>query len=111
MAQAFTYFQPDGTVSVREQPEGPLPQAGEVWVRGRYDGDVHPSPLNVRVGVSGIKVWMAIQWLSLSGGDFDELRQRYGSALSRDDVEAAQWFYAANKADIDERISQESEAA
>jgi uncharacterized protein (DUF433 family) len=111
MAQTFSYFRADGTVSVREQPGGPLPQSGEVWARGRYDGDVHPSPLNVRVGSAGIKVWMVIHWLALSGGDFDELRQRYGSMLSPDDVAAAKWFYAANKAEIDARIHQESEAA
>lgn len=107
MTQAFTYFHEDGRSEIRIQPNGPLPEAGEVWVRGRYAPPDAPSPLDVRVGQAGIKVWMVIQWLTLSDRNVDTLLKGYGSVLTRDDVENALWYYQRNREVIDQRVQQE----
>lgn len=107
MTQAFTYYGKDGGRQVRTQPTGPLPAAGEVWVRGRYADADQPSALNVRVGKSGIKVWMVIFWLTLSDGDTSRLIQEYADVLASEDVESALWFYEQNRDEIDQRIQEE----
>lgn len=107
MAQAFTYFHQDGRSEVRTQPKGPLPQTGEVWVRGRYAAPDAPSPLDVRVGEAGIKVWMVIQWLTLSGRDVEALLKGYGDVLTREDVNSALWYYEQNRQAIDTRVQEE----
>lgn len=66
---------------------------GKWWVRGRYVPPISPSPLDVLVGKSGIKVWMVIQWLKLSDDSRDVLLRRYGNVLTKEDVESAVWFY------------------
>jgi uncharacterized protein (DUF433 family) len=111
MAQVFTYYRPDGRSEVRTQPEGPLPGSGEVWVRGRYAPPDSPSPLDVRVGKSGINVWMVIQWLKLSDDDRGLLLRRYGNVLTEEDVQSAVWFYDRYRAPIDQRIDEEMQPA
>jgi uncharacterized protein (DUF433 family) len=111
MTQRFTYFKPDGTSEVRTQPGAPLPATGDVYVRGAYEPPDYPSPLNVRVGKAGIKVWMIIQWLKLSGFEEDDVVARYGGALEHEDVQAALWFYRLNQEEIDERIQEEARVA
>jgi uncharacterized protein (DUF433 family) len=82
-----------------------------VYVRGAYTPPDFPSPLNVRVGKTAIKVWMVIHWLRLSDEDPSTLRARFASYLSDDDIEAARWFYEQNRDEIDRRIREEMEAA
>ena len=110
MTQRFTYFKSDGTSEIRTQPKSPLPATGDVYVRGAYQPPDYPSPLNVRVGKAGIKVWMVVEWLKLCDFDSDEVISRYGGVLRADDIEAAKWFYLANQAEIDRRIAEELEA-
>lgn len=107
MAQRFTYFRSDGTSEIRTQPKGPLPQAGEAWVRGAYGPPDSPSALNVRVGKAGIKVWMVILWHRLHGSNKELLLGRYGEVLDPADVDTALWFYERNRAEIDQRIEEE----
>jgi len=111
MTQRFTYFRSDGTSDTRTQPEGPLPQEGEVWVRGPYTHPDAPSPLDVRVGKAGIKVWMVVQWLQASDSDKQSLLRRYGDVLELADVESALWYYQQNEGVIDQRIIEEKQPA
>lgn len=110
--EKFTY-----TVYTPQEPEGhvvedaPLQAHGKAWTRGTYTHPAYPSPLNVRVGDAGIKVWMVIQWLNLCDNDFDELRRRYGEVLEQEDVDAARWYYEKHREYIDQRLREEAEAA
>lgn len=76
-------------------------------MRGRYAAPDLPSPLDVRVGKAGIKVWMVIQWLKLSDNDVESLLRGYGGVLTREDVESALWFYEGSREIIDRRIQEE----
>ena len=80
--------------------DAPLQGRGKAWTPGPYRHPVYPSPLNVRVGTAGIKVWMVINWLQSCGGDVDTLLKRHAGVLEREDVEVAKWYYEENK-DID----------
>lgn len=110
MAQVFTYFYPDGSSQIRTQPKGPLAGPGDVWTRGAYTPPDYPSPVNVRVGKAGIKVWMVVEWLKLCDFNAEEVISRYGGVLHAKDIEAAKWFYLANQGEIDRRIAEELEA-
>ena len=107
--QTYTYYYPDGRVEIVE--DAPLSGRGKAWVLGSYQHPVYPSPLNVRVGDGGIKVWMVIQWLNLCDNDFDELRRRFGDILELEDVDAAKWYYERYREWIDQRLREEEEAA
>ena len=111
MAEVFTYFRQDGRSEVRTQPEGPSPLEGEVWVRGQYARPIAPSPLNVRVGKSGIKARMVIEWLKLSDNDIDSLLEGYCGVLTRAEVESALWYYKKHQDAIDRRIEEEMQPA
>lgn len=108
--QTYTYY-------TREHPEGfvvvdePLAGHAKAWTLGAYKHPTYPSPANVRVGNAGIKVWMVIQWLKLSGGRVDEVRQRYAGMLEPEDIAAAKWYYARHKDWIDQRLKEEAEIA
>ena len=91
--------------------DAPLTGRGKAWTLGAYRHPTYPSPLNVRVGSAGIKVWMVILWLRLCDDDFDEVERRYGSILQREDVDAAKWYYEAHTESIDQRLREEEEAA
>jgi uncharacterized protein (DUF433 family) len=106
--EIFTYYSRNHEPEIRS---GPLHGKGKAWVRGPYRPPDYPSPLNVRVGSAGIKVWMVIQWLRLCDWDEKELLERYGEVLTRGDVEAARWFYEDNKDVIDRRVAEDLESA
>ena len=105
--QTYTYYYPDGKVEIVE--DAPLAGRGKAWVVGVYNPPVYPSPLNVRVGDAGIKVWMVINWLRLCDEDVDTLLKHYGQVLQREDVEAAKWYYQQDRETIDRRLSEEAE--
>lgn len=108
--QTYTYYS-------HEEPEGrivedaPLAGRGKAWVLGSYGHPVYPSPLNVRVGDAGVKVWMAINWLRLCDNDRKLLAERYGQMLTPEDIDAAIWYYEQNRQAIDQRIAEEMEPA
>lgn len=105
--QTYTYYYPDGSVEIIE--DASLAGRGKAWVLGAYKPPTYPSPLNVRVGNAGIKVWMAIQWLQLCDWDIDELQRRYPGTLEPEDVEAAKWYYERHKEWIEQRLREEAE--
>ena len=108
--QTYTYYSP-------EKPQGEvvkdaeLQGKGKAWTLGEYKHPTYPSPLNVRVGNAGIKVWMVIQWLELCDGDVAELQRRYPATLEQEDVEAARWYYDGHREWIDQRLKEEAEIA
>ncbi|MEX2226395.1 MAG: hypothetical protein WEB52_08100 [Dehalococcoidia bacterium] len=108
----FTYFARDGQSEV---VHGSLEGRGRIWVRGEYQGNDVPSPLNVRVGDSGIKAWMVILWLNVSEqGNREKLLRDFESVLTREDLENALWFYENSpmaKESIDQRIGEELQPA
>jgi hypothetical protein len=106
--QTYTYYTPDEPTG-RVVKDAELDGRGKAWTLGEYHHPDYPSPLNVRVGEAGIKVWMAIFWLRLCEGDYDELVRRYGSVLNRDDIAAARWFYTRYKQEVDQRIDEEEQ--
>lgn len=107
--QTYTYYHPDGRVEVIENER--LAGHGKAWVLGRYVPPVYPSPLNVRVGNAGIKVWMVIHWLKLCDENIDVLLERYPNTVTHEDVEAARWYYERNKEAIDQKLMEEAEVA
>lgn len=108
--EAITYYHPDGGVQIVN--DAPLDGQGKAWTLGAYEPPLYPSPLNVRVGNAGIKVWMVINWLQLCNDDTEELLRRYGQVLTADDVRAAQSYYEEqNREEIDRRIAEEGESA
>jgi uncharacterized protein (DUF433 family) len=107
--QTYTYYYPDGKVEIVK--DEPLAGRGKAWVLGAYKPPVYPSPLNVRVGDAGIKVWMVINWLRLCDEDVDTLLKHYGQVLQRDDVEAARWYYSKSRDVIDHKLTEEAESA
>jgi uncharacterized protein (DUF433 family) len=108
MREVFTYYSPDREPEIRP---GPLDGKGKAWVRGTYKPPDYPSPLNVRVGDAGIKVWMVIEWLRLCDLDEEVLLGRYGQILTKDDAKAARWFYEDNRDIIDRRVAEDLELA
>ena len=96
--QTYTYYERDGSARIIKDAE--LKGRGKTWTLGAYEPPWYPSPLNVRVGNAGIKVWMVINWLQSCGGDVDTLLKRHAGVLEREDVEVAKWYYEENK-DID----------
>ena len=106
--QTYTYYTPDEPHG-KAVPDAPLDGRGKAWVLGSYSHPTYPSPLNVRVGDAGIKVWMVIHWLRLCDDDFETLSERYGSILEREDTAAAKWFYENNREAIDRRLEEEAE--
>ena len=108
--QTYTYYHrdyPEGRVFENEELAGD----GKAWTLGSYKHPTYPSPLNVRVGKAGIKVWMVIQWLRLCDDDVDTLLERYPKTVTRDDVEAARWYYEEHKDWIDRRLMEEAQIA
>ena len=109
VGQTYTYYYPDGSSRIAVNEE--LSALGAVWSTGKYVAPTQPSPVEVRVGNAGVKVWMVINWLQLSGNKMPALLERYGQMLQPDDVHAATWYYGRNKEAIDERIQEELEHA
>jgi uncharacterized protein (DUF433 family) len=109
VGQTYTYYYPDGSSRVAENEE--LSAVGAVWTAGKYVAPTHPSPVEVRVGNAGVKVWMVINWLRLAENDTRSLMERYGQLLQPEDVDAARWYYERNREAIDERIQEELEHA
>lgn len=103
----YTYYFPNSEGEVRA---GPLRGEGRAWVPGEYAHPDYPSPVMVRVGDAGVKIWMVSQWLDLSHDDEDELHRRYGVTLTHKDIEAARWYREQYREMIDERIREESRA-
>ena len=103
--QTYTYYYPDGKVEIVK--DAPLAGRGKAWVLGAYKPPDYPSPLNVRVGDAGIKVWMVINWLKLCSADRQLLLERYGQVLEPEDIDAAVWYYRENEEAIDRRIAEE----
>ena len=108
MDDTFTYFLSDGTRELHAEPPS---SSGIVWIRGAYGTSGFPSPLNVRVGVPGVKVWMVIRWLEDAGGDAARAAASLGGAVDIEDVVAANSFYEENRDVIRERIDAELEHA
>ena len=110
VSQTYTYYTPD-------QPEGeivenaPLAGRGKAWTLGAYLHPTYPSPLNVRVGNAGIKVWMVISWLRQADDDRELLLARHKQVLQAEDVDAALWQYKKSRDAIDQEISEESAPA
>ena len=78
---------------------------------GEYKHPVYPSPLNVRVGEAGVKVWTVIGWLHALGDQQGEVFARYGQILQPEDLDVALWFYDQNRQLIDERLADQVGAA
>ena len=100
--QTYTYYYPDGKVEIIK--DAPLAGRGKAWLLGSYEPPVYPSPLNVRVGNAGIHVSIVVGWLKQCQEDIDALLQRYGQVLTREDVQAARWYYEDNKDLIDREL-------
>lgn len=109
LRQTYTYYYPDGQIKIVE--DAPLAGHGKAWVLGAYKPPVYPSPLNVRVGDAGIKVWTVINWLRLCDENVDTLLKHYGQVLQREDVEAAKWYYEENKDLMDRELGEVAEGA
>ena len=108
--QTYTYYHPNeprGKVVPNERLAG----RGKAWTLGAYNHPTYPSPLNVRVGDAGIKVWMVISWLKLCDGDVDAVLKRYPVTVTREDIEAARWYYDQAKDAIDRKLAEEAEIA
>lgn len=102
--QTYTYYLPDGTAAI--VPDAALAGKGKAWVEGTYNPPVYPSPLNVRVGDAGVKVWIVTKWLRFYNGDVDRVLTAYAPMLVREDIEAAQAYYSENSQAIDEKIQE-----
>lgn len=107
--QTYTYYDTDGSVKIIE--DAPLAGRGKAWVEGAYKPPVYPSPLNVRVGDAGVKVWMVIGLLRSFGQNVEALLKRYGDTVQREDIEVAAWYYHENKDAIDRKLAEEGEGA
>lgn len=108
--KAITYYTPEEPTG-RVVTDAPLEGQGKAWTLGSYEHPTYPSPLNVRVGNAGIKVWMVIQWLRLCDDDYDVLVRRYGNSLTKSDVDVARWYYNLHKEWIDPRLEEEAQFA
>lgn len=100
----FTYYYPDGRIETRPEP---VSGQGTVWIRGAYSPPVFPSPLSVRVGDSGVRVWMVIGWLKECRWDDDAVLSQYKGMLHPDDLVAAKWYYSRYAPEIDEKLREE----
>ena len=101
----YTYYEPGGNARIIE--DAPLAGGGTAWVEGAYKPPVYPSPLSVRVGDAGIKVWIVMKWLRFYKDDTDKVLAAYAPTLNRQDVEAALAYYQQNKQTIDEKLQGE----
>ena len=108
-AQAFTYYNRDGTVEVVE--DQPLHGTGRAWTTGIYRPPAFPSALNVLVSDPGIRVWTLIRWLRFYDGDVEKVLAAYAPTLTRQDMDAAIAYYEKNKSEIDEKLAEYSGAA
>lgn len=108
--QTYTYYTPDESQG-RVVEDAPLQGRGKAWTLGSYRHPVYPSPLNVRVGDAGIKVWMVMNWLQQCDGDVDMLFEQYGHVLEREDIDAARWYYDENKDLFDRELGEEGQGA
>ena len=108
--QTYTYYSPDEPKG-KVVEDAPLAGRGKAWTLGSYKHPVYPSPLNVRVGDAGIKVWMVINWLRLCDDNVETLLERYPDTVTLDDVAVARWYYVKNKQAIDRRIAEDAEIA
>jgi len=54
---------------------------------------------------------MVIEWLRLCNNDVEEVIRGYGGVVTKEDIEAARWFYEQNRVEIDRRVSEELELA
>ena len=106
--QTYTYYEPDGNAKIVE--DAPLAGRGTAWVDGAYRPPVYPSPLSVRVGDAGIKVWIVMKWLRFYKGDTDKVLAAYAPTLNRDDVDAARAYYQENRHTIDAKLEAEPDA-
>lgn len=104
----YTYYEPGGNARIIE--DAPLAGRGTAWVDGAYKPPVYPSPLSVRVGDAGIKVWIVMKWLRFYKGEPDKVLAAYAPTLNRDDVDAALAYYQENKQTIDEKLQAEPDA-
>ena len=104
--QIYTYYDPsypEGKVV-----EGAAPsRRGKAWTPGSYRHPVYPSPLEVRVGDAGLKVWMVIQLLRACNNDAEELVRRHRETVGHDDIQVAAWFYQNNREAIDRKLEEE----
>jgi uncharacterized protein (DUF433 family) len=91
--------------------DAPLEGRGKAWTLGEYNHPVYPSPLNVRVGDAGIKVWTVIEWLRANDNEERQVLERYGQVLDPKDLKAAIWYYEHNKDAIDRRLAEEEAGA
>jgi len=107
VSQTYTYYTPDSPQGIVIE-DSPLQGRGRAWTLGEYRHPVYPSPLNVRVGDAGIHVSLVVSWLRSCGDDVDLLLERYGQLLTREDVEAAQWYYRENGELIDRELREEA---
>jgi hypothetical protein len=108
--QTYTYYTPEEPTG-RAVRDAPLAGSGKAWTLGEYRHPTYPSPLNVRVGEAGIKVWMVILWLRLCDDNVNTLMERYPQVLQPEDVDAARWFYEGHKEWIDQKLREEEEAS
>ena len=108
VSRTYTYYDAGGDARIIENAT--LAGNGIAWVEGAYNPPVYPSPLSVRVGDAGIKVWIIMKWLGFYKDDIDKVLAAYSSTVSRKDVEAAVSYYQENKQTIDEKLEAEQDA-
>lgn len=108
VSRTYTYYKPGGNARIIE--DAPLAGRGRAWVEGAYKPPVYPSPLSVRVGDAGIKVWIVMKWLRFYEGDTDKVLAAYAPTLNREDVDVALAYYKENKQAIDEKLEAEPDA-
>lgn len=110
MSETYTYYSPDEPHG-KTVVDAPLAGRGKAWALGEYKHPVYPSPLNVRVGDAGIKVWMIINWLREFANDKQRVLAQYGQVLEPEDLDTATWYYHENQEAIDKRLAEEVGAA
>ena len=103
--QTYTYYTPEEPTG-RVVKDAELQGKGRAWTLGEYGHPVYPSPLNVRVGDAGIRVWTVMQWLKSSRDDVEATLREYGQVLQREDIEAARWFYERFKDEFEQELSE-----
>lgn len=109
VSRTYTYYDLGGNARIIE--DAPLAGSGIAWVEGAYEPPVYPSPLSVRVGDAGIKVWIVMKWLRFYEDDIDKVLTAYAQTLNREDVEAAIAYYQQNQHAIDTKLETEPDAA
>ena len=102
--QTYTYYFPDEPRG-RVIKDAPLSGHGKAWTLGEYHHPAYPSPLNVRVGDSGISVSTVISWLRANDNDKSRVLEHYGQVLQSEDIDTAIWFYSRYKEEIDAKLA------